>query len=127
MNAEWEKVRAFQKAMEQPFRDTPKKMTKRRRTQRHKWMKEELSEFKASATVVDQVDAMIDLIYLALGTLVEIGAKPDVPFDLVHEANMNKLWADGKPRLVDGKVKKPQGWKAPEEAMGKWLEELVEL
>ena len=126
MNAEWEKVRAFQKAMEQPFKDKPTKMTRRRRALRAKWMREELMEFKAANNTVDQVDAMIDLIYLALGTLVEMGVKPDVPFNIVHEANMGKLWADGKPRLVDGKVKKPEGWESPEgkiEAWLTWLEE----
>ena len=79
MNAEWEKVRAFQKAMEQPFKDKPTKMTRKRRVLRARWMREELMEFKAANNTVDQVDAMIDLIYLALGTLVEMGVKPDVP------------------------------------------------
>lgn len=121
MNAEWEKVRAFQKAMEQPFKDKPTKMTRKRRVLRAKWMREELMEFKAANNTVDQVDAMIDLIYLALGTLVEMGVKPDVPFDLVHQANMGKLWEDGKPRLVDGKVKKPKGWEGPEEKISAWI------
>lgn len=121
MNAEWEKVRAFQEAMEQPFKDKPTKMTRKRRVLRAKWMREELMEFKAANNTVDQVDAMIDLIYLALGTLVEMGVKPDVPFDLVHQANMEKLWEDGKPRLVDGKVKKPKGWEGPEKKISAWI------
>lgn len=122
MNAEWEKVRAFQKAMEQPFRDTPAKMTRRRRAKRCSWMKEELMEFRMAAEVTEQVDALIDLIYLALGSLVEMGVKPDIPFNLVHQANMAKLWGDGRPRLVDGKVKKPRGWKAPDDEIREWLE-----
>lgn len=44
----------------------------------------------------------------------------DVPiqeiFAIVHEANMAKLWPDGKPRYreSDGKVLKPDGWIPPE-------------
>ena len=37
-------------------------------------------------------------------------------FAIVHDANMAKLWPDGKPRYreSDGKVAKPEGWIPPE-------------
>ena len=58
---------------------------------------------------------MIDLIYFALGTLVEMGVKPKKIFDIVHNANMNKLWEDGKVhcREGDNKVLKPPTWEDP--------------
>lgn len=37
-------------------------------------------------------------------------------FNAVHQANMDKLFEDGKPRYkIDGKVAKPEGWVGPEE------------
>jgi predicted HAD superfamily Cof-like phosphohydrolase len=65
---------------------------------------------------VDGADAMIDLIYFALGTLVEMGIMPQNLMDIVHEANMGKLHnIDGKMVPVyreDGKTKKPDNWEA---------------
>ena len=55
------------------------------------WMVEELVEFLEAEDLVDQVDAMMDLIYLALGTLVEMGVKPAGPFNVVHATNLTKV------------------------------------
>jgi len=58
---------------------------------------------------------MVDLIYFALGTLVEMGVRPGRLFDIVHEANMKKLWPDGKVHYAeDGKVIKHPSWQPPE-------------
>lgn len=81
-------------------------------------MQEEVEEFLEAEDVVDQADAMIDLIYFALGTLVEMGVKPEPLFRIVHEANMKKLWPDGKPHYnEDGKTVKPPGWTDPYPAL----------
>ena len=55
---------------------------------------------------------MIDLIYFALGTLVEMGIKPDELFDIIQKANMEKLGEDGNPiyNPKDGKIMKPKHW-----------------
>jgi hypothetical protein len=77
-------------------------------------MDEELREFRAAHDVTDQADAMIDLIYFALGSLVEMGVHPSPLFAIVQKANMSKLWEDGKPRYdEDGKIVKPPGWQDP--------------
>jgi predicted HAD superfamily Cof-like phosphohydrolase len=62
---------------------------------------------------------MLDLIYFALGTMVEMGTLPQPLMDIVHyEGNMSKLhMIDGKPTIVKneiGKVIKPADWVAPE-------------
>jgi predicted HAD superfamily Cof-like phosphohydrolase len=59
---------------------------------------------------------MIDLIYLALGTMVELGVKPESLFQIVQDANMSKLWPDGKPRInpETNKVMKPPTFVRPE-------------
>lgn len=81
-------------------------------------MREEIDEFIAADGLVDQIDAVIDLIYFALGTLVEQGVEADPYFELVHTANMAKLSGDGSvSRRDDSKVLKPAGWHPPEHGM----------
>ena len=66
--------------------------------------------------VIGQADAIVDAFYFLAGSLVEMGVMPQALFDIVQEANMAKLWADGKPhyREEDGKIMKPEGWQPPE-------------
>ena len=64
--------------------------------------------------IVEEADAMIDVIYFALGTLVEMGIRPDELFEIVQRANMSKLWEDGKPHYnAEGKTVKPSTWRDP--------------
>ncbi|MBU8597292.1 HAD family hydrolase [Shouchella clausii] len=115
MNKQYYQVYDFQKKMSQPVSERPKCMDENRRHERYEYMKEELVEFLDAVFLVDQADAMIDLIYLALGTLVEMGVEPEQLFEIVHKANMSKLWEDGKPRLNEiGKIIKPPHFVAPE-------------
>ena len=72
-------------------------------------------------------NAMIDTIYFALGTLVEMGVKPEALFEIVQEANMSKLWADGKPHFNEmGKTIKPEGWQDPHEKLKAAIKEMEE-
>jgi predicted HAD superfamily Cof-like phosphohydrolase len=79
------------------------------------FMVDELMEFMEAETVEDQADAMIDLIYFALGTLVNTGVNPAELWDIVHQANMAKRWPDGTIRHdpQTGKVLKPAEWQDP--------------
>jgi predicted HAD superfamily Cof-like phosphohydrolase len=115
MNREWELVKEFHYRFDVPNRETPTLLTADRVEKRARWMMEEVEEFRAAGTIAEQADAMIDVIYLALGTLVEMGVRPQELFRIVHEANMSKCWEDGKPRYreSDGKVIKPPAWKDP--------------
>ena len=74
---------------------------------------------KVVEPLVDEVDALIDLLYFTYGSFVMMNVDPTDIFKLVHEANMGKLFPDGKPRYheVTGKVLKPDNWEkdfAPE-------------
>lgn len=99
-------------------------MDEERRAFRHRILMEEVNEFLEADTLVDQIDANIDTLYVTLGNLVELGVFDAQSFlDIVQHANMAKLFPDGKPHYNDyGKVIKPDGWKAPE---GKIAEELA--
>jgi len=115
IDEEFEQVKEFHRAFKSPESGIPVLMTEERSKQRAEFMLEEVREFTESETIYDQADAMIDLIYFALGTLVEMGVKPKKIFDIVHNANMSKLWDDGKARYRegDGKVIKPPSWEDP--------------
>ncbi|MGD7046940.1 HAD family hydrolase [Rossellomorea marisflavi] len=69
--------------------------------------------------LVAQVDALVDVEYFNQGSFTILGVEPFEPFKIVQEANMGKLWEDGKPRFRegDGKIVKPPMWEenfAPE-------------
>lgn len=116
MDKQFEMVKDFQSRMGQPVEEKPKEMQQNRRDERYDYMLEELDEFKEADTIVDQADAMIDLIYFGLGTLAELGVRPQKLFEIVHNANMTKLWPDGKPRTnpETGKIIKPPTFIRPE-------------
>lgn len=57
---------------------------------------------------------LADVIYVAIGTAVVYGIPIDKVFDAVHESNMAKAPEGVVKRRADGKVLKPDGWKAPD-------------
>lgn len=93
---------------------------------RYKLMKEELEEFKNANTITDQVDALGDLLYVTFGTLVSMGIKDiDKIFDMIHEANLSKVFPDGTVHYNDyGKVVKPDTFIPPDEKIKKYLDSL---
>lgn len=64
--------------------------------------------------LVEQVDALVDLLYFTYGSFSLLGVDPTEIFSIVHEANMGKLFPDGKPHYhpVTHKVLKPENWEA---------------
>ncbi|MCL1858365.1 MAG: hypothetical protein FWF92_03945 [Oscillospiraceae bacterium] len=115
INEEFEQVKEFHKMFNHRVKETPFLLQEDEVKNRVEFMREEIQEFIDSKNIYDQADAMIDLIYFALGTLVEMGVKPKEIFDIVHEANMTKIWSDGKVhyREDNGKVIKPPEWEDP--------------
>jgi len=78
--------------------------------------------------LIGQVDALIDIKYFAEGGLVETSVIPDEIFDIVHNANMQKLFSDGLPRYNGvGKVIKPDGWEAPEPKIEEEIKRQIDL
>jgi predicted HAD superfamily Cof-like phosphohydrolase len=116
-------VKDFHYAFGNPVSDIQKTLDAERRKKRASWMYEEIDEFVQAVSLVDQLDALADLVYFALGTAVEMGTDLEPIFEIVHRANMNKLGPDGKPiyRESDGKVLKPKEWTPPEETIGELL------
>ena len=130
MNKEWEYVKLFHEKFNHPVSNYPKKMDKERAKKRYNWMLEEIDEFLQAVEqgdIVEEADAMIDVIYFALGTLVEMGIRPDELFEIVQYANMSKLWEDGKPHYAeDGKTIKPVTWEDPHYKLKAAIEKMKE-
>ena len=126
INKEWSKVKEFQIKFGHPVSERPIMMDESRAKKRYTWMLEEINEFIEAPDIVEQADAMIDLIYFALGTLVEMGIEPEKLFSVVHNANMSKLWNDGKPHYgADGKTIKPKTWKDPHSELENIINEML--
>lgn len=123
MNKEWNDVREFQLKFGHPVADKPTQMDPDRALKRYHWMLEEINEFLEADEIVEQADAMIDVMYFALGTLVEMGIRPDNLFQIVQHANMSKLWPDGKPHYnAEGKTIKPATWEDPHNKLREEIE-----
>lgn len=128
MRNEQNAVKEFHLAFGHPVADTPTLLTPERAKARYKWMKEEIDEFLEASQdgdLVEQADAMVDVIYFALGTLVEMGVDGQALFDVVQRANMSKLWEDGKAHYnADGKVIKPSIWQDPHDIISQAIEDM---
>lgn len=75
---------------------------------RFKMLDEEVNELEQAGIdvstrcpgyVVEVIDALIDIIYVAYGTLDLLGVDADAAFAEVHQSNMSKLGDDGEPIL----------------------------
>lgn len=126
-NKYYNMVREFHLAFNLPVADKPTRLTQADKNNRIKWMQEELDEYEEADTLEDEIDALIDGLYFNVGTLVMHGVKPDRIFEIVHKANMSKLWEDNKPRYrkEDGKVMKPPHWINPEPLIEREIEKQI--
>lgn len=93
---------------------------------RENFLREEIDEYREAwvqgDSYEDAVDALVDLVYVALGTLHFMGAPFDEHWREVQRANMDKVKGDmGKARTADlpgigeaFEVSKPAGWRGPD-------------
>jgi hypothetical protein len=98
-----------------PFADrrTPCHLTPRKLQERIRFIQEELDELSTATNLADQVDALVDIVYVALGTAAMMNVKWAVHFDEVHNKNMQKVVGQtSRGNKVD--LKKPEGWTPPD-------------
>lgn len=119
LNVFWRTVQGFHTAAGHPDGRVTQLLTGDEKARRLAWMQEELDEFRDAKTLVDQADAMGDLLWFVLGTMVCMGIEPSVIMRPITRANMSKVGDDltVKYRPEDGKVLKPEGWQPPEPEM----------
>lgn len=101
MNEQFEMVKEFHKKYSHEIGKSPKKLTDKQVDIRYEYMQEELDEFMQAETLVEQWDALLDLQYFLLGTMVVMGLKPDDGFNVVHESNMTKKPNKDKHKKVE--------------------------
>ncbi len=94
-------------------------LSPQRKEFRRQHLQEELNEFAEAVSQSEHVDALLDLIYLAFGTLLELGCDPLTMFNAVHEANTAKIYKPSVQDIVKGgtaakDVVKPEGWQPPD-------------
>jgi predicted HAD superfamily Cof-like phosphohydrolase len=88
---------------------------------REKFLEEELTEFRKARYTGDHAemfDALLDLVYVAMGTADGLGWDWQAGWDRVQAANMSKVRAErdgaNSKRGSGFDVVKPAGWKAPD-------------
>jgi predicted HAD superfamily Cof-like phosphohydrolase len=129
---EFEDVRKFHKRFGLLCFDKPGTLSHRKLVERIEFMREELNEFidgcgldqapphldyktARPQDMAQMADALVDLVYVALGTAVQLGLPWDWLWDDVQRANMAKVRGETKRgHKVD--VTKPPGWQGPQTA-----------
>jgi hypothetical protein len=114
---EMEDVRAFYEKFKQPVGQRPSAMfcTVDRGYERVRFMQEELDEFKVGLqrhNAALMADALIDLVYVAKGTAIEMGLPWEELWMDVQRANMAKV-VGRTHRNIGIDVAKPPGWVGP--------------
>lgn len=99
--------------------DRPTILSRDRALARMDHMREELTEFAEALRDDDlqgAVDGLIDLVYVALGAIVEMGVTPMGVFEEVHTANMLKErgTVEKRPGSAGFDAIKPKGWEPPD-------------
>lgn len=102
-----------------PIPAAPTSLPEKRAQFRIDHIREELDEFIAAhkdGDVAEQADAFVDVIYLALGALVEMGVTPGPVFNEVQRANMDKVQGEvaKRPGSLGFDAIKPEGWEGPD-------------
>lgn len=118
----WDAVRDlhdFHTTFEVPVLDTPQWPSADRIKLRRKLISEEFLELHDAFEAKDienLAQELVDLIYVSIGTALELGIPLHHVWDEVHKANMAKVDPETKKvrRREDGKVLKPDGWQKPD-------------
>jgi len=113
-----EKVKEFMEAFGQEVKESPELADHKTACLRLKLILEEFEELEdaqAEGHLVGIADALSDLLYVVYGTAHTFGIPIDKCFNEVHNSNMSKLGADGKPIFRDdGKVLKGPNFYEPD-------------
>lgn len=114
-----DKVKTFHEKFNIENNHSPTLLSEDEYKLRYNLIKEENEEYLKACEnkdIVEIADAMGDILYIALGTLLRHGLqhKIDEIFDEIHNSNMSKLGEDGKPIYrEDGKVLKGPNYFKP--------------
>ena len=127
MNKMQQQVADFHRSMGQPVGHRARALPADRIPVRVELIREEFQDELIPALLagdaVETVDALVDILYVTYGALVEMGVNAEVIFNEVHRSNMSKFGADGKPIIAgpndpdgvfEGRVKKGPNYFKPD-------------
>lgn len=125
-------VKSFHEKFERNYTGKPRLLRPEQLEFRTKFLMEEMVEFRDAHgrdDLVGCLDALVDLIYVALGTAEWMGLPFDDAFKIVHMKNMEKVaakTADDSKRGYALDIVKPENWVGPEEELSQLLKEKSE-
>ena len=115
----WRQVREFHERFGLAHFDRPTQLAGDLAEARQRILDEEVREL-AEASQGGRLDEiaheLADVVYAAYGTAVSYGIDLDAVLAEIHQANMTKLGADGRPVERDGKVQKGDRYRPPDVA-----------
>jgi hypothetical protein len=98
-----------------PVPRSPARLNQDRRRAMLVHLIEELSEFSTAMSLADEADALVDLAWVAVRGLVEMGVDPDAAIREVARANLSKVPGSNPKRPGDAHdAVKPPGWAPPD-------------
>ena len=88
-------------------------------------LEEELGEYALASMMpndlVDEADALADIIFVAVGSLYKLCGNDKIKFDSIMTAVTACNNLKGKTKDANGKVSKPEGFEGPEKMIAKVL------
>lgn len=113
----WETIQLFHEKFGHQFPETPDFLSAEADQFRTNFMIEELEEYIHAQTLEDKVDALVDLVVVAMGTAYMHGFEWPHHWNEVYSANMRKERAtnpDQSKRGTSLDIIKPEGWTGPD-------------
>ena len=109
----WKDIKAFHEKFGLTYDGEPRELPKDLASFRLGFIFEELDELIIAENKTDQLDALVDLVYVVMGTAYLQGFDFQEAWNRVHNANMQKVRGASK-RSQGYDVIKPEGWTAPD-------------
>lgn len=99
-----------------PIPSEPTRLTPEQKLSAVEHWREEIKEFEDAQSIDDEIDACIDLAWLALGRVIEMGAHLPEHFAEVARANMDRVPGRNpkRPNSTGFDTVKPEGWRGPD-------------
>lgn len=98
-----------------PIPEYPQRLTANQKASAVEHWQEEIAEFEAAETLEDEIDAALDLAWLAIGRVIEMGAPAADHMQEIVRANMDRVPGrnEKRPLSTGYDAVKPEGWIGP--------------
>ena len=112
-----EDIEEFHDKFNHTYQDYTRPLTRNEKAFRITCLREEIREYEESENLEEELDALVDLVYFALGTAYRHGFDFKEAWKRVHAANMRKIRAGTASESKRGSnldIIKPKNWKKPD-------------